>query len=95
MAKKSSAPSVNEYDKEWRRRVSFDFGKGGLEPPDGFTGLSIGDEVTVLVTGKVKSLSQNEDTSNFSLQMEKTELQKGAKGGLSEALGKAKKKQKL
>ena len=90
-----NALEVSSDDKEWRRRVSFDFGKGSLESPDGFKDLSIGDEVTVLVTGKVNSLNQNEDTSSFALQMEKIELQTGTKGGLSEALGKAKKKQKV
>lgn len=89
-----SAP-INADEKEWRRRVSFDFGEGGVQPPEGFKDLSIGDEVMVLVTGKVKNLNQSEETSSFALMMEKLELQTGKKGGLSEALGKAKKKQKL
>jgi hypothetical protein len=90
----SKAATISADEKEWRRRVSFDFGDGGLQPPEGFKDLSIGDEVRVLVTGKVKNLSQNEETSSFSLQMEKIELERqtGKKGGISEALGKAKKK---
>lgn len=77
----SKAPAISADEKEWRRRVSFDFGEGGVQPPEGFKELSIGDEVTVLVTGKVKNLSQNEETSSFSLMMENLELQTGKKGG--------------
>lgn len=95
MAKSTKAKPVDAFEKEWRRKVSFDFGKGGLEAPEGFKEMSIGDEVTVLVTGKVKSLNQSEDTSSFSLQMENIELQLGKKDGLGAALAKAKKSQKL
>lgn len=92
-----AAATISADEKDWRRRVSFDFGEGGVTPPEGFKDLSIGDEVTVLVTGKVKNLSQSEDTSSLSLQMEKIELERqaGKKGGISAALGKAKKSQKL
>lgn len=91
----SKAPTISADEKDWRRRVSFDFGEGGVQPPEGFKDLSIGDEVTVLVTGKVKNLSQSEGASSFALQMEKVELQTGGKGGLSAALAKSKKTQKL
>ncbi|MDI6752771.1 MAG: hypothetical protein QME78_00065 [Thermodesulfobacteriota bacterium] len=95
MAKTSKAPAVDSSEKEWRREVSFNFGKGGMEKPEEFKDLQPDMEVTALVTGKVKNLRLDTETSSFSLQMEKVELQTGAKGGLSEALGKAKKKQKL
>jgi len=91
MAKTAQPESVDE----WRRRVSFDFGKGGLGAPEGFKELSIGDEVTVMVTGKVNNLNQTEDTSSFALQMEKIELETGAKAGISDALKKAAKGQKI
>lgn len=89
------AKSVPVETNEWRRRVSFDFGKGGLSVPEGFKELSIGDEVTVMVTGKVNNLSQSEDTSSFALQMEKIELETGGKVGISDALKKAQKGQKV
>lgn len=66
-------------EKEWRKEVSFDFGEGGMKPPAGFRDLSIGDEVTVVVTGKVKNLSQSEETSNIRLRMEKLQLKAGQK----------------
>ena len=89
------AKNIPTVDKEWRQRVSFDFGKGGLVAPEGFKELSIGDEITVMVTGKVNSLRQDEDTSNFSLQMEKIELETGGKAGISDALKKAARGQKI
>ncbi len=74
-----SKNSITVDEKEWRKEVSFDFGEGGMQPPAGFKDLSIGDEVTVLVTGKVKKLSQSEDTSNIRLRMEKIQLKTGGK----------------
>lgn len=72
--------SIPEVDKEWRQRVSFDFGEGGMKQPDGFGDLSVDDEVTVVVTGKVSSIRQDADTSSFSLQMEKITLKVPGKG---------------
>lgn len=72
--------SVPEIDKEWRKRVSFDFGEGGMKQPDGFKDLSMDDEVTVVVTGKVSAIRQETDTSSFSLQMEKITLKVPGKG---------------
>jgi hypothetical protein len=88
----SKSPKVDAFEKEWRREVSFNFGKGGMEQPPEFKDLQPDMEVSVVVTGKVKNLRLDTDTSSFSLQMEKIELQTGKKGGISEALGKAKKK---
>lgn len=88
--------NIPTIDKEWRERVSFDFGKGGMAVPEGFDDLTVDDEVTVVVTGKISAIRQESDTASFSLQMEKIELQTGKKkGGLSEALAKSKKRQKL
>jgi len=72
--------NIPEVDKEWRQRVSFDFGEGGMKQPDGFGDLSVDDEVTVVVTGKVSSIRQDADTSSFSLQMEKITLKVPGKG---------------
>jgi RPA family protein len=71
-----SPPPIEE---QWSRRVSFDFGKGGIQPPKGFSDLSVDDEVTVVVSGKVSSLRQDADTSSFSLRMEKVQLKTGQK----------------
>ena len=50
---------------DWKRRVNFDFGKGGLKGPKGFRELTVDEEVTVLVTGKVTSIRV--DTGFFQL----------------------------
>jgi hypothetical protein len=71
--------NVPKIEKEWQERVSFDFGKGGMKQPPGFGDLSVDDEITVVVTGKVSNIRQDTDTSSFSLQMEKIQLKTGQK----------------
>jgi len=77
MAKTATKAPTPLGDDEWRRRVSFDFGKGkgGMKEPAGFKDLTVGQTVTVLVTGKVNSLRTDTDSSNISLVMEKLELE--------------------
>ena len=60
---------------DWNRRVNFDFGKGGLKEPKGFSELTVNEEVTVLVTGKVTSIRVDADSSNFGLRMESLKLE--------------------
>ncbi|MEW6385909.1 MAG: hypothetical protein AB1491_00110 [Thermodesulfobacteriota bacterium] len=87
MAKSTKAQPVDAFEKEWRRKVSFNFGKGGMQEPEGFKDLSVDQEVTVLVTGKVTSIRSETETSQFDLHMEKIELQTGKKPGtMGEAL---------
>ena len=83
--------SIPIEDKEWRQRVSFDFGKGGMAQPDGFKNLSMDDEITVIVTGKISSIQQDGDTSSFSLQMEEIQLKFGQQRSMTEILEKKKK----
>lgn len=55
--------------------VSFYFAKG--EKPDipaNFSDMKIGQEVVVSVTGKVRSLRVDEDTSSFDVFMEKVKI---------------------
>jgi hypothetical protein len=89
-----SNPSLTADEKEWRKEVSFDFGEGGMQPPEGFKDLSIGDEVTVVVTGKVKNLSQSKETSNVRLQMEQIQLKTGHKPRSMAEIMEGKKKNK-
>jgi len=44
------------------------------EMPDGFKELSIGDDVMVMLRGKVKSLSQYEDDGSLSVEYTKLEV---------------------
>ncbi len=94
MAKKKGAeapePSVNE---DWRRRVNFDFGQDSLKEPAGLRDLTINETVTVLVTGKVKTLRLDEEGSGLTLVMDKIELAEGKpKDDLSEAFAKTRRK---
>ena len=49
------------------------------EMPDGFKDLSIGDDVMVVLRGKVKSLSQYEDEGSVSVEYVQLELVGNAK----------------
>jgi len=83
------AKGIPDIEEEWRRKVSFDFGKGGLAPPDGFRDLNIDEEITVIVTGKVNDLHQGKETSSFSLYIGSVEIQAKKKGKLTAALEKS------
>jgi len=74
MAKSSKAVETKGLD-DWKRRVSFDFGKEGLKEAEGFHELTINETVTVLVTGKVNHISKSRDGASFSLTMEGIKLQ--------------------
>lgn len=88
------AKTVDPFEKEWRRKVSFNFGRGGMEKPKGFEKLTAEQEVTVLVRGTVKEIRTSSETSSFELEMDQIELKTRKKGGLSEALDRAKKARK-
>lgn len=94
MAKTKGAPAPEIVD-DWNRRVNFDFGKGGLKEPKGFSDLTVDQEVTVLVTGKVNSIRLDKDSSNFSLLMDSIKLQVEKKGGLASDFEDAKAGRKL
>ena len=49
------------------------------EMPDGFKDLSIGDDLVVLLRGKVQSLSQYENDGTLSVEYTQLELVGGAK----------------
>lgn len=55
------------------KMVSFEFPHG--KPPEGFNNLSVGDKVTVTVTGTVTRLSQEKDWgANLSMEISKVSL---------------------
>lgn len=89
---KATAPEVGD---DWNRRVNFDFGQGGLKEPKGFSDLTVDQEVTVLVTGKVNSIRLDRDSSNFSLVMDSIKLQIKKDEGLSGDFKEAKLGRKL
>ena len=84
MAKAPQAVETKGMD-DWKRRVSFDFGKGGMPAPEGFTDLSVKQEVTVLVTGTVTNIHHSVDSSSFTLTMTKLKLQTQPKDPLEAA----------
>jgi RPA family protein len=94
MSKTTAAKTqpVDKFEQEWRRKVSFNFGKGGMEKPKNLSDLGVEDEITVLVTGKVTEVRSTEDTSSFELRMEKVEIQTETKGNSLAADFKAAKK---
>mgnify|MGYP006959932423 CR=1 FL=1 len=58
-----------------RPSVSFYFTKGEKPgPPKNFSDMKIGQEVVVSVTGKVRSLRVDEDTSSFDVFMEEVKV---------------------
>lgn len=71
-ARKMSSP--NERSKP---SVYLDFGKDAV--PKDFSDLSIGDEVMVMLRGKVKTLSQYEEGSALSVEYTQLELVTDAK----------------
>lgn len=75
----SKTRAIEPYEQEWRREVTFNFGKGGMDRPKNMSDLGIDDEVTIMVTGKVKSVNASRETSSFSLQMSKVEIQTDTK----------------
>lgn len=69
MPRKNSVPAT-EYD--YKPRVHLDFSK--KDTPKSFKDLSIDDEVTVVLRGKVKSLNQMEDQNSFSVEYGRIEI---------------------
>jgi hypothetical protein len=87
-------PIPPEMD-EWRRYVDFNFGgEGGLPVPEGFGNLTVNDEVSVLVTGKVRSIRQDKASSGFSLTMSSLQLNTGGKKSIGGTLDKIKESRK-
>ena len=92
---KTKGASVPEVVDDYNRRVNFDFGRGGLKEPKGFSDLTVGQEVTVLVTGKVNSIRLDQDSSNFGLIMDSIKLQIKKDEGLAGDFQEAKAGRKL
>jgi hypothetical protein len=70
---KVSAPKL---DTTWAKTVTLRFGAdSGIDPPDGFKDLQIGDEVNVEITGKITQLSQSDGSSSFEVEMKEVELE--------------------
>ena len=90
-----TAAKAPEVVDDWNRRVIFDFGKGGLKEPKGFSDLTVDQEVTVLVTGKVNSIRLDKESSNFSLLMDSIKLQIKKDEGLAGDFQEAKAGRKL
>jgi hypothetical protein len=66
---------IDSLTEEWRRTISFNFGgEGGLEEPDGFKELGVGDDVTLLVGGKVTGLNADRHGSGLTLEVEEVEM---------------------
>jgi len=86
-------PSI---DDDWRRSVNFSFDNEKFKAPAGFSDLSIDDEITVVVRGKVTRLSASSDSSGLELRMNSVELvgkqekPTSLKEALSETQGKKK-----
>jgi len=78
-----------EMPEDWLRRVDFTFGgKTGLETPEGFGDLTVDDELTVLVKGKVRSLRQDKESSGFCLTVSQIKMETSKKGSLGTVLDK-------
>ena len=64
---------------KWMQSVSLRFGKeSGVDPPDGFEELKVGDKVNVEITGKVTNIQHGEGSSSLEVQMEEVELESAA-----------------
>jgi hypothetical protein len=95
MAKTASkAPETAVVD-DWNRRVNFDFGKGGLKEPKGFKELTVDEEVSVVVTGKVTSIRVDSDSSIFGLRLDSIKLKIIEKDDLASDFEGAKQGRKL
>jgi len=80
---------------EWRRCVDFSFGgQEGLPVPDGFKDLTIDEEITVLVKGKVRSIRQDKENSGFSIIMSKLQIKTDGKESIDDTLDKIKNSRK-
>lgn len=71
MAKKA----VEAVEIPWLRTATFNFGgEKGLETPEGFRDLRVGDEVTLLVKGTVTNLSADKTGECLGVEMDRVEL---------------------
>lgn len=71
MAKKAE----QAIDMPWLRTATFNFGgEKGLETPEGFRDLRVGDEVTLLVKGTVTNLSADKMGECLGVEMNRVEL---------------------
>jgi hypothetical protein len=70
------APEVQAMPRE-KPRVHFDFERAGM--PKAVTEVSINDDIMVVLRGKVKSLSQYEDSASLSVEYSRLEIVSGAK----------------
>jgi hypothetical protein len=86
MAKKRKAQVGLAIDSKWAQSVSLRFGKeSGIDPPDGFEDLKVGDEVNVEITGKVTNIQHGEGSSSLDIEMSEVELESGAEEAKEEA----------
>ena len=67
-----SQPVMTSPHERMKPSVYLDFGKNDV--PKDFKALSIGDEVVVMLRGKVKSLNQYEEGSAVSVEYSQLEL---------------------
>lgn len=73
MSKKSVTTEAPVPEDEFIPTVHFSFNKK-QKLPDGFKSMTLGDTVKVVVKGKIKSVSQDEYSSSFSIEMGNVKL---------------------
>lgn len=79
--------NILKPDDSWRRSVNFTFGgEGGLDIPEEFTKLRVGDHVIVVAKGKVRSLQQIEDGGALCLVISDLQIETGKKKTLGQTI---------
>jgi len=93
----SSTAEVKMSSNEEKTKVSFYFRDKGKVKPRGFNDIGINDDVTVIVTGKIDSMSDKPDSwdkgKRFEMEIKSCQIvPKATKVSLDDALQDAKKK---
>ena len=50
----------------------------GVDPPDGFEALKVGDKINAEITGKVTGITQADGSSSIDIEMDEVELESAA-----------------
>ena len=70
---KADAPMT---ESKWAQNITVRFGKdSGVDEPDGFKDLQVGDKVSIELTGKITGITKNDGSSSFDLEMSEVELE--------------------
>jgi len=63
-------------ESKWAQNITIRFGKdSGVDEPDGFEALKVGDKVNVELTGKITAISKSDGSSSIDLEMAEVELE--------------------